>query len=557
MTDPYWLQHATSLAMDALLARLDLERGARPYFWVDYETRPPQAQHAYWDICDIAGRFVDGLALARLVTGRQDAPEAEALLRRFLWTQQDEKDGLFYNPDDEQISTNAEMSKYIPAAGVMTAGRHLDFFCQRSPLLAMTTLLQLGDESMRPRLQKMVRGLWAIATHQGDEVIFPTYRWAKTLKPEWAAPTNVPEKWVGYRYALLTGLARYAQLSQDPVAVDLALGIARHYIRCGDVPPDGRFRANTHSGGVLPVSVGIARLGLAFGEGELVTWANRVYLWTRENTPDFGFLRDGLGLEGFWSGTCETCGIADFIHLAVLLTEAGAGEYWDDIERMARNQLLENQYRDEAAMRGLFPGLDDQVLAMLRGGFECAARPNDLLTWKGAEGCCIGGGIRALYLTWRSALRESAGETRVHTGISRNTPTVRVKALEPREGRIEVEVLSPRRVAIRLPAYAQPEDSAAWVDGRQITAQWEDRYALFPALNPGQTAALTYPLPQRRSTYHIAGNEYTADWLGNVLLEISPPGTHHPIYCRRPYLEAPLQPDAPDRWREVAAPILW
>ncbi|MBM3278587.1 MAG: hypothetical protein FJY95_10990 [Candidatus Handelsmanbacteria bacterium] len=83
------------------------------------------------------------------------------------------------------------------------------------------------------------------------------------------------------------------------MAIDLALLIARYYMKHGDVPPDGRFRADTHSGGVLPVSAGVARLGLAFGQRELVEWAHRVYLWTRENTPDFGFLRDGVGLEGF------------------------------------------------------------------------------------------------------------------------------------------------------------------------------------------------------------------------------------------------------------------
>ena len=62
------------------------------------------------------------------MTGREDARETETMLRRFLWAQQDGSDGLFYNPDDEQIETNAEMSKYIPAAGVMTAGRHADMF---------------------------------------------------------------------------------------------------------------------------------------------------------------------------------------------------------------------------------------------------------------------------------------------------------------------------------------------------------------------------------------------------------------------------------------------
>lgn len=50
---------------------------------------------------------------------------------------------------------------------------------------------------MHPRLQKMVRGLWVIAEHRGDEISFSTYRWAPALRPEWAAPVNVHEKWVG------------------------------------------------------------------------------------------------------------------------------------------------------------------------------------------------------------------------------------------------------------------------------------------------------------------------------------------------------------------------
>ena len=50
----------------------------------------------------------------------------------------------------------------------------------------------------------MVRGLLSIAEQNGDEIRFPSYRWAHTLRPEWLAPVNVPEKWQGYRYALLT-----------------------------------------------------------------------------------------------------------------------------------------------------------------------------------------------------------------------------------------------------------------------------------------------------------------------------------------------------------------
>ena len=562
MTTLNWLTDAASRAMDALLARLDLDRGARPYFWVDYQTQPPRAHHSYWDTCDIAGRFVDGLVLARIMTGRQDAQEAESMLRRLLWAQQDESDGLFYSSDDEQPAANAEMSKYIPAAGVLTSGRHIDLFCQRAPMLAMTTLLQLGDEMMRPRLEKMVRGLASIAVREGDEAYFPAYRWAQTMRPEWFAPVNVPEKWQGYRYALLTALARYAEVSHDPAAIDLALGLARYYMRHGDVPPDGRYRANTHSGGVLPATVGIARLGVAFGQPELIEWAKRVYEWTRENMPEFGFLPDGLGMEGFWAGTCETCALADFIHLAVLLSESGAGDYWDDVERVARNQLLENQYRDVDAIRCIFPGIADDVLAMLHGGFECAAHPNDLFTYVGAEGCCIGGGIRALYLAWRAAIetrsgatRVRSGETQVRFGISRTTSTVEVTGFEPWAGRIDVKALQPQRVAIRLPAYANMGDAGMFVDGQQVPARIVDRYAIFELLDADQTASLQYPMPHVQRNYHIAGKDYEADWLGNTVITMRPDGVRHPVYRRREWLES--QPVVGLSGQVVHLPVLW
>src|SRR4029450_13811073 len=44
-----WLQSAASLAMSALLARLDLSQGGRPFFWVDFRHEPPQPSHSHWD----------------------------------------------------------------------------------------------------------------------------------------------------------------------------------------------------------------------------------------------------------------------------------------------------------------------------------------------------------------------------------------------------------------------------------------------------------------------------------------------------------------------------
>lgn len=546
--------------MSALLARLDLGLGARPYFWIDIRRSPPQATHSYWDAVDIAGRFVDGLPLARQMTGREDGRQAETQLRDYLWSQQDSHDGLFYNWEDDALS-GGEMSKYVPDTGAVVPTRHVDLFCQRGPLMALCTLMAQGDSAARARWQRLVQGLWALAERTGpDELRFPTYRWAPALKPEWTTGAFVPEKWLGYRYALLTGLARGAELVGDAATSELALGLARWYMRHGDVPADGRYAANTHSGGILPTAVDIARLGISTGDAGMVAWAQRVYEWTRANTPDFGFLRDGLGLDGFFAGTCETCGLADLVHLALLLTRAGVGDYWDDLERIARNQLLENQYRELATLRRLFPGIDESVLAMLHGGFECAALPNRLLTYTGVEACCIGGGLRALYHVWRGAISEQGDETEVHLGFSRSTPRVEVIGHEPWLGRIDVRLRAPRRLAVRAPLHAELREVKAMVDGRYVEPLWRGRYACFEPLAAGQVVTLVYPLHDRRHDYEIAGNVYTGWWRGATLLEMVPPGDGYAIYRRHHLVEEVARSGPNLSWTDdipVPAAPLW
>jgi hypothetical protein len=524
-----WLQNSARSALSALLARLDLDRGGRPFFWVNYD--PPEARHSYWDCTDIAGRYVDGLVLARAMTGSSEGTEAEALLRTLLWAQQDPEDGLFYNTDESAV--DPEMDKYRPEGRVPTAARHVDLFCQRGPLLALTTMMAGGDGPAASRARRLVSGLGNLGRRAGDETSFDFIRWAPVMKSEWSAPEGPPFSWLGYRYAWLTGLARYVEITRDPHAADLAMSLSRFYMRHGDVPADGRFRGNTHSGGILPTLVGIARLGLWAGDREMVAWVQRAFEWVRAESPDFGFVTDGLGLDGFFAHTCETCGLADMVHLAVLLSDAGVGDYWDDVERYARNQLLENQYRDRAAIAQALPGISERVLAMLVGGFECTAYPNSILTWNGAEGCCIGGGLRALYLVWRAGVRETTEETRVTMGFSRSTPCVDIVGHEPWAGLREVRVRSPRRVLIRAPEGVSPEKATTMVDGRLVDVRWQGRYARFDSLRSGQVAALAYPLQTSRRAYQISGKTFEADWIGSTIVEVNPVGERHRIYQRR------------------------
>jgi DUF1680 family protein len=284
----------------------------------------------------------------------------------------------------------------------------------------------------------------------------------------------------------------------------------------------------------------------------MLEWAHQVYVWTRENISDFGFLPDGLGLTGFFASTCETCALADFIHLALLLTEAGIGDYRDDIERVARNQLLENQYRDAGLLRQALPNICDDVLAMLLGAFECAALPNSLLTWIGSEACCIGGGLRALYLVWRACLSEDETVSSINLAFSASSPHVEVLGHEPWQGLLEISVRDTRAVRVRVPAGVWPGECRVSIDGRMVRAEVEGRYLVFRDLQPGQVLRVSYPLREQWRQYSIGGQEYQGLWRGNTLLEIEPPGERYPIYRRRQLLESPAPIPAPTAQQSLA-----
>lgn len=177
----------------------------------------------------------------------------------------------------------------------------------------------------------------------------------------------------------------------------------------------------------------------------------------------------------------------------------------------------------------------------------------------GAEGCCIGGGIRALYLTWRSAIAMRTDETQVRIGLTRRTSTVMVTGFEPWAGRIDARALQPQRIAIRLPAYATLEDAIMLVDDQPITPRIEQRIAIFDGLSINQMASLRYPLPRVRRMYHIADKDYETDWLGNVVIDMRPIGLRHPIYRRRAWLEARQMPEANSSSLVpiIDLPILW
>ena len=71
---------------------------------------------------------------------------------------------------------------------------------------------------------------------------------------------------------------------------------------------------------------------------------------------------------------------SDMIALGVRLSDAGVGDYWDDVDAVARNQLIEQQLTDAAALERIAAQFQDQpdpAEAETMPGVRCVLRYDD------------------------------------------------------------------------------------------------------------------------------------------------------------------------------------
>ncbi len=523
----FW-QEAALAAMSAIGHRIDRGRAGQPYFWLDLEADPPALQHQSWDYCDMSGRWVDALLLGRTMTGSSEWTEVEHRLRTFLVARAG-ADGLFYNAE-------------APEFGSIRAA---DMFCQGRVVLGLTSWwAETGDISVEGRLEAWVHGVadavsWEDGCASFEGAIRRDGRWLDVpdelgrLDPKVAPALPAP----GYRTALLGGLVVYGQLAGNRSALDLAVGVSRHYVeRSGAVHADGSYTGHTHSGGVLPTTLGVLRCGLATGREDLVPWAQRAYDFTVRRMTSFGWLPDGVGFpdDYFWSRYAETCALADFVEIGVVLTQAGLGDYWDILERCARNQLLANQIRDA---EGLLPAsAAPEAVAATVGGFACAATPASAVGWRqGLEGCCLGSGLRALYLVWRHGVRQDGDTVQVNLPITRTTRAVDVVSEDPYAGVLRIAVREACTVDLRLPG-DENDVRTVLMNGHSIGSALSGPRPLLRGLRPGDEIVVHYPLAAHTETATVAGEKWTVRWKGRTVVGMEPAADLCPTYDRTHFL---------------------
>ena len=254
------------------------------------------------------------------------------------------------------------------------------------------------------------------------------------------------------------------------------------------------------------------------------------------------------------------------IAVALLLSDAGVDDYWDDADRWIRNMFAEGQLLStdwayhflEAGLRNPEPdsispsmvdsfSTTDRVLERNLGAFAGWPAANDWYVGNGPGimHCCTVNGARTLYWIWDRALQHNDGRLRVNLLLNRPSPWADVESHIPYLGRVDIKIKQAVSLEVRIPVWASQKETRCRVNGADRRVSWERRYCQVGSVSPGDAVMLTFPIGERTDIVHIEKERFTLVRKGNDVVSIDPSGRFHPLYQRQHYR------DNATRWRSM------
>lgn len=540
------VRHARE-GLNFLAHNVDLRRSCLPFFLTLFEDDPAEARHDWADFGDLTARYVEAFHMARAMTGSDQGREAQRALEDNLFSYFSEGDGLNYRPRPA-----------APYYSTLSRGPYdlhvAEMFDQSRTLMALSTAWSLsGQERFRSALVALVEGLRRVAIFRDDHAYYSRPHYDPGYSP---SPDESPYEHQAY----FTGphvqaLVQTYEATGEESALDLAHRLARWYFDvAGLVGEDGSFgaggevgfgggEADGHTHSRMGTAAGAIRLGTLTGDRHIFEMGKLLYdSFHRNWCASFGWSPEFLDRYPIEEEGCETCTLMDQMHAAVALAMDGDVEYWDHVERIARNQLIEQQLLDTRLIRNTVEQEDTElsifhgVADMVRGGFGGWCGPNDFIGHNkhscSLMNCCGPAGVRALWTAWRHVEHCDKNATTVHILLARQGEAVEVEDHTPREGRLVIRAKRDTDLAVRVPGFLGDTTPAVKRNGGEVTVGAASGYLQCGDVARGDEIEITYPMAETRESLRVNGRDFTVTWAGDTVVAIDPPGEHMPLYQR-------------------------
>jgi hypothetical protein len=544
-------------ALRGLTGVLDPDGIHEMYFMVGFACHPPFMYKDTTGWPTNNPKFAESLPMLRVMTG---SDYDQTIEEKMMCAMQDAigEDGLFYAIASPERPWHEGVGHKYPPTGE-------DFANTYGNARMLLALMAWYDRDPTPPLWatmgRMARGLAEMAIKRDDYAYYPDGRigeafsrprsgWRDTSEPE-IEPMGAEGSMFMYHGGQIRALSRWYEMSNDSYILDTAARLTRFVLKKkfwgvpGEHPAlhgaeHGHFVGHFH--GHLSLLRGLLEYGRVTRDTHILDLVRESYEFCRH----YGLPQIGWFANGAEEGWCEGCTVADMVALAARLSDTGMGDYWEDVEQMVRNRLVEHELVDIDALRQasldgperprdrlvrqahLRPPdtiyahqvVSEHVIERCRGVFGGLSKP-DGIPWPWSMQCCTGNGSQALYYAWESIVRWHDGLAQINLLLNRASPWVDIDSYLPYEGKLVVRNKKALAVAVRIPRWVDRARVTLSAAGRAVEPVWVGNYVLCQGLRAGDEVALEFPLAEHTSTYSLDGQAYECRFRGQTLLEIT------------------------------------
>ena len=415
------IQDRASLTMNHMLENSDPKFNYVPWVGVTLGEDPPHFVHHRLDWTEVLPYDIYGWVVARDLTGRTDAEEREAAQRALYLSFFNELDGFIHSP-------KSPWNERYPMC----------LWEQTRALYALVYwYLDDPDERILGYIKGIVDGVFSLSRQEGKQRVLP----------------NDVIRHIGQGYysvaAMVDPLVKVYEITGDSKAFLLAEGLTHFMLsgRNGFFDEEGRF--STFYRTVVSSVNGLSRFAALVDDPKITERVKRIHDHARSLSTTYG------------STPCTepACSNMELTQSAFSLIKLGFDEYWDEIDRVSRNQVAEAQFLDPSewvkskAKKGRIldketwvyeyykPDLavlpyDDYTNVVQRslGGFMWTSADEHLFVPASLMLCCSAHALRTFHLLWQNTLTEDWSGVTVNLHYNAENALGEVISYEPYAG---------------------------------------------------------------------------------------------------------------------------
>ncbi len=587
--DTLELADRAALCINAITRMLNPEYAYAQYSYADLRHNPPFLTMEA-GLTNLNPKWLEALPLLRIMSGSAqnsdiDHHMIEGILRNTGF------DGLTYQPPDHPGAFYEDFSRNQnePAANIFGEGRQL---------LTWSVWTQIDPDNpvYRRVAERKIQRLLEIAVRKGDGLYFRrtqgyTPGQEDTDKLEIVAVTDHDVKdaefgMVGTAVAhsvsvVAMGAARYYRVTGYPPALELARGMANYFRNDGGLIDESGHWHGYHFHIMALGILGQLEYALAAGDEDMLQWVRRAYEYGRSiGDPTIGFFAGIPGCDPCeYNPNTEECGkdedrelvepcsLADMALIALQLTRAGVGDYYEDVEHYVRNYLLVTQltnldflkdYPDGHPTEGPAKNYKeimekdplrinaDNAAERTVGSFCCVnpAIANVKLPTAQFCGCCLGNAGRVLYYAWDDMMEANGDDLWVNLLMNRASTWADLNSYLPYEGKISLKMHQAKNARIRIPSWTNYDKVSCAVNGQERAVQWKrGNYLSIDGLEAGDEVVVQFPISENTLYRNLKGHDYWMTVRGFTVVDLQPHASTTPIFQRAHYRQdrAPMR----------------